>query len=136
MILCDTGPLVALVDKDDQHHKRCVKALNDIPIQPLLTTWPCLVEAMYLLWQAGGKTAQKELWGFLIDGLLILHRPGEKEWEHLWRLTIQYQDIPMDIADASLVAVAEIYKIRSIFTIDSHFYAYRINGKDCFEVIP
>jgi hypothetical protein len=52
MILCDTGPLVALIDQDDSFHTSCVAAL--LPAEPLLTTWPCLVEAMYLLWRAGG----------------------------------------------------------------------------------
>jgi uncharacterized protein len=54
MILCDTGPLVALIDQDDAFHARCVAALSALPAEPLLTTWPCLVEAMYLLWRAGG----------------------------------------------------------------------------------
>jgi predicted nucleic acid-binding protein len=63
VILCDTGPLVALVDQDNSAHARCVAALNALPASPLLTTWPCLVEAMYLLWRAGGLPAQEELWG-------------------------------------------------------------------------
>lgn len=49
MILCDTGPLVALIDRDDLYHTQSVAALNTLPASPLLTTWPCLVEAMYLL---------------------------------------------------------------------------------------
>ena len=52
--LTDTGPLVALVDKDDQHHAQATETLRRLPKVPLLTTWPCLTEAMYLLYQAIG----------------------------------------------------------------------------------
>jgi predicted nucleic acid-binding protein len=71
--LCDTGPLVALVDQDDSAHARSVAALGTLPASPLLTTWPCLVKAVYLLWRAGGLPAQEELWGYVADGLLVLH---------------------------------------------------------------
>ena len=133
--LCDTGPLVALVDRDDPHHARCVAALQTLPAQPLLTTWPCLTEAMYLLGRAGGLPAQDELWGYLADGLVVLHLPGATEWERMRTLMQQYHDAPMDLADASLVTAAERFHLRRIFTLDRHFYAYRIDGQHSFDVI-
>ena len=48
MILVDAGPLVALVDADDQYHKQCVSALKSLQ-EPLATVWPPLTEAMYPL---------------------------------------------------------------------------------------
>ncbi len=134
--LCDTGPLVALVDRDDPHHARCVVALQTLPAQPLLTTWPCLTEAMYLLWRAGGMPAHDELWGYLADDLVVLHIPEATEWERIRTLMQQYHDAPMDLADASLVAAAERFQLRRIFTLDRHFYAYRIDGQHPFDVIP
>jgi uncharacterized protein len=134
--LCDTGPLVALVDQDDAAHARCVAALSTLPASPLLTTWPCFVEAMYLLWRAGGLSAQEELWGYLADGLVVLHTPEPGEWERMRELMRQYHDIPMDLADASLVVVAEQLSLRCIFTLDSDFYAYRVHGTQSFEVVP
>jgi uncharacterized protein len=134
--LCDTGPLVALVDQDDSAHARCVAALGTLPASPLLTTWPCLVEAMYLLWRAGGLPAQEELWGYLADGLVVLYTPEAREWERMRVLMRQYRDTPMDLADASLVMAAERLNLRRIFTLDSHFHAYRINGTHPFEVVP
>lgn len=134
--LCDTGPLVALVDRDDPHHARCVAALQTLPAQPLLTTWPCFTEAMYLLWRAGGLPAQDELWGYLADGLVVLHIPEATEWERIRALMQQYHDAPMDLADASLVTAAERFQLRRIFTLDRHFYAYRIDGRHPFDVIP
>lgn len=136
MTLCDTGPLVALIDQDDPHHPRCVAALDRLPASPLLTTWPCLTEAMYLLGRGGGFPAQDALWGYLADGLVTLHSPGAGEWQRLRTLMEQYQDTPMDLGDASLVAAAERLDHRQIFTLDRHFHVYRINGRDGFEVIP
>jgi len=134
--LCDTGPLVALVDEDDASHARCVAALETLPASPLLTTWPCLVESMYLVWRAGGFPAQEDLWGYLADGLVVLHTSEATDWQRMRVLMQQYRDTPMDLADASLVVAAERRQVRRIFSLDSHFRAYRINGTQPFEVVP
>lgn len=136
MILCDTGPLVALIDQSDPAHARCVAALRTLPAVPLLTTWPCWVEAMYLLWRAGGFPAQEELWDYLADELVMLYTPVPGDWERMRLLMRQYSDIPMDLADASLVVAAERHRLRRIFTLDSDFHAYRIESKQPFEMIP
>ena len=113
-----------------------LQLLQTLPAQPLLTTWPCLTEAMYLVYRAGGFLAQDELWGYLSDGLVILHTPEAEEWGRMRMLMRQYQDTPMDLADASLVVAAERLNLRRIFTLDSHFRAYRIDGKYSFDIIP
>lgn len=136
MIRCDTGPLVALIDWDDPYHRACVAALDEIPAEALLTTWPCFTEAMYLLGRAGGLLAQDALWGYLTDGLVTLHVSGAGEWLRMRVLMHQYEDTPMDLADASLVAAAEREGLRGIFTVDGHFRAYRIEGTHAFEVMP
>ena len=69
MTLCDTGPMVALINARDSEHARCVAALSQLS-KPLRTTWPCVTEAMHLLWRFGGFPAQNELWGYLEDGLV------------------------------------------------------------------
>ena len=48
----------------------------------------------------------------------------------------KYQDTPMDLADASLVALAEHGKMKRIFTVDSDFYIYRLSDGSALEVIP
>lgn len=133
MTLCDTGPLVALVDRDDPYHQRCVAALPDV--EKLVSTWPCFTEAMHLLRRVGHR-AQDTLWGYLADGLIELDTAAESEWERMRALMRQYRDAPMDLADASLVAAAERLGIHRVFTIDRHFSAYRIQGQHAFEVIP
>ncbi|MBW3572648.1 MAG: PIN domain-containing protein [Gemmatimonadetes bacterium] len=136
MTLCDTGPLVALVDEADAHHARCASALGRLPPVPLLTTWPCFTEAMYLLGRRGGLRPQGELWSFVATGLVTLDAPAAGEWERMRDLMAMYEDLPMHLADASPVSAAERLGIERVFTLDRHFHAYRIQGRDAFQVIP
>lgn len=135
MTLIDTGPLVALIDKGDrENHKKCVAVFRSLKTPPL-TTWPCLTEAMYFLGGIHGWQSQAALWRFVERGALLLHNPQAHEWRRVRELMEQYQDRPMDLADASLAALAEQSGVRQILTLDSDFYFYRIHGKEIFEVI-
>ena len=135
MTLTDTGPLVALVDSGEATHVRCVKLLSRLS-GPLLTTWPCLTEAMYLLGKSGGYPFQKALWQFYINGLLAIHEQNALDAKRMRLLMDQYRDAPMDLADASLVAAAETLGVQSVFTLDKHFYAYRLTNGQAFTVVP
>lgn len=136
MILCDTGPLVAILNRNDSQHERCVAALQALPAAPLLTTVPCIVEAMYLLRRVGGVAAQKRLWQMRREGKLVVHLHTEAELDRIEALMAQYADVPMDFADASLVVAAELLGLHVVFTLDSHFYAYRLGDGDAFVVYP
>lgn len=135
-MLCDAGPLVALVDESDEHHARCTDALKHLPPRPLKTTWPCFTEAMYLLGRRGGFRSQRELWGVVTKGLVEFDVPAPDEWQRMRDLMGEYEDLPMDLADASLVTAAERLGTERVFTVDRHFHAYRIKGRNAFEVIP
>ncbi len=91
---------------------------------------------MYLLRCAGGLPAQEELWGYLIDGIAMLHPTDPQEWNRIRELMRQYHDTPMDFADASLVSAAEHLGLQQIFSIDSHFHVFRIHGERAFNVVP
>lgn len=136
MTLCDAGPLIALIDQADANHTRCAVVLQGLPPNPLVTTWPCLAEAMYLLGKSGGFRAQDELWEFFSEGVLVLHEAAEGEWLRIRSLMRKYYDSPMDLADASLVAAAEGLGFKRIFTLDGHFRGYRIGDRGAFEVVP
>ena len=87
MILTDTGPLVALLDADDPYHVECVAALHRLPLRPLLTTWVCLTEAMYLLGEVGGYRYQAALWNLRATGRLAESLPDVAQEAHLTSLT-------------------------------------------------
>lgn len=136
MILTDTGPLVALLDKDDPSHSICVAMAKRLPSGAMLTTWPCFTEAMYLLEDAGGYRYQAELWRLQTAHRLIIHTFTAIEVRLMAILMEKYQDTPMDLADASLMAAADKRSSRRIFTLDSDFYIYRLTDGSALEVIP
>jgi len=135
VILCDASALIALINQDDDNHNRCVNALSALPA-PLVTTWPCFTEAMYLLGRYGGWPAQMELWSYVVDQILVFHFSDKPEQMRMQVLMEQYRDIPMDLADASLVATAESLNQKQIFTLDRDFHIYRLPGNQPFDVVP
>lgn len=132
-VLVDAGPFVALLDRRDEHHTRCVDALRGIT-DPLVTVWPALVEAMYLLdtW-----TEQTALWAMIEAGPILLAPLGDDDVSRLRELMGKYRDLPMDLADAALVHVAERDGYRRIFTLDRRdFEVYRVAGRERLTLLP
>jgi predicted nucleic acid-binding protein len=91
---------------------------------------------MYLLGRYGGWIAQQELWGYVADQILVFHINNPTEQARMQALMEQYRDLPMDLADASLVVAAETLDQRKIFTLDRDFQVYRFRGNQPFEVVP
>jgi len=136
MILIDTGPLVALIDKADKDNHEKVTALFKLQETPPLTTWQCLTEAMYFLLEKRGWEGQKTLLTFVTRGAIEVHDAKKEDVERIIELMEKYYDRPMDFADASLVFLAENRGLKQILTLDlSDFRIYRINGRDSFEII-
>ncbi len=134
MILVDAGPLVALLHADDQHHRACVKASRTLS-GPMATVWPAFTEAMYLL--DFSFDAQDALWDWAVTGRLRLIPLGAEDAPRMRELMKKYRDLPMDLADAALVRVAERDHLRRIFTVDrSDFERYRLHGKGRFAIVP
>jgi len=134
MILVDAGPLVALVDAGDQHHAKCVAALKGLR-EPLATVWPPLTEAMYLLTDL--PKAQEALWEMLSRGALQLLTLDFGDAPRIRELMRKYANRPMDLADASLLRVAEREGIRKIFTVDrKDFAVYRLHGRIRPTLLP
>jgi predicted nucleic acid-binding protein len=109
--LCDAGPLIGLLDPTDANHQRAQNTLTTLPAVPLLTTWPCLTEAMHFLYRSGGHPVQDLLWDWIDRRLVRVIRPGNADWPRLRNLMRKYANLPMDIADA-------------------------INDRDPFDVVP
>jgi uncharacterized protein len=135
VILADAGPLVALIERRDTHHARCVSAAARV-VGPMLTTWPVFTEAVYLLGRSGGWHSQQQLWRQVRAGGLVLDEVTPAMLTRMYALMERYQDLPMDLADASLVALAEERRMRQVFTVDNDFRVYRLPGGDAFELIP
>lgn len=125
-MLTDTGPLVALLDRRDPNHAECTAAAQRLPPGPLVSTWPCFTEAMYLVGQTGGHRYQAGLWQMRSLGRPVLHDLTPAETDRVAVLMERYRNVPMDLADASTVAVAESLSLRRVFAVDSDSYIYRL----------
>lgn len=134
MLLVDAGPLIALIHKDDANHARCVATLQSVT-EPLCTVWPALTEAMYLL--SFSWKAQEALWEMVDRGVVELAVLEERDRSRMRELMKKYRDLPMDLADAALVAVGEREKTRRIFTLDRRdFKVYRPAKLGRFIILP
>jgi len=126
--------MVAWLSATDQHRKACIKALHSVR-EPLVTVWPAVTEAMYLL--APRPLGQDSLLSQLGNGGLRLLALGEEDIPRMRELMTQYRDLPMDFADAALVRVAERERISTVFTVDRRdFTLYRPEGFARFRIIP
>jgi len=132
--LVDAGPLVALLDRGDPRHQDCVAALSTLRA-PLVTVWPALTEAMYLLGESW--PAQKALWSRVETAALLLATLDEGDAPRMRELMEKYRDQPMGLADAALVRVAEREGLTDIFTLDRrHFSVYRPGRRRRFAILP
>jgi predicted nucleic acid-binding protein len=102
----------------------------------MVTTWPVIAEAMYLLGDAAGWNAQRALWQMIERDALELYELQPNDVARARALMEKYRDTPMGVADATLVAVAEARGSRRVFTLDSDFRVYRYRGRESFEIIP
>ena len=124
--IVDTGPLVAFLDRAEQHHRWVVEQIERLD-PPLLVCEPVLAEAMYLL--ARFSKAQDALFGLLANGALIIAFRIEEHIPALLKLHQKYRDRPMSLADACIVRMAEIYERHAVLTLDSDFTVYRKHGR-------
>jgi predicted nucleic acid-binding protein len=133
--LTDAGPLIALIDAGEPDHERCKAAIEELPF-PLVTTWAAFTEAIYLLGRAAGWPGQDALWRMVRRRALVLAELGDELTLRSAELMGRYSDHPMDLADATLLAVAEAKGLRTIFTLDSDFMAYRLREGRHLQVVP
>jgi hypothetical protein len=133
-MLFDTGVFVALLDKSEKNHERCIAFLKDFKGK-LFTTEPVLTETLYLL--GPSIKAQRLCIDFILKGGATLIPQSMESLSRASALMEKYEDIPMDFADATLVSLAEEIDIVEIFTLDRRgFGTYRIRGKTAFEIWP
>ena len=134
MILVDAGPLIALIHEDDNEHERCRDAFATMD-EPLGTVWPVLAEAMHLL--SFSWRAQEALWDMMETGAVEILPIGIDDVPRMKELMRKYRDLPMDLADATLVRVAERERLRQIFTLDRRdFQIYKPSRIGRFIIFP
>ena len=129
-VVVDAGPLVAYVDRKDRFHDWALATMNEIEA-PQYSCEPVLVEACFLVQHLPG--AVEGILEMVSRRLLALPFRIENEAVTIARLLKKYSDVPMSLADACLVRMAETIAESAVLTLDSDFKIYRKHGR---RVIP
>ncbi|MGA2356462.1 MAG: PIN domain-containing protein [Terriglobales bacterium] len=133
-VLVDTGPLVAIISRADQHHETCVETLRELH-GPLYSCWPVITEAAWLLRKHAG--AVKQLLNSMSEGFLQLLPIESSEAAQIAKLMEKYKNIRLQLADAALIYLAERDSFDVIFTLDRRdFSVYRSGHERLFRIIP
>ena len=132
LVLLDTGCLVALLDRRERFHQKCVEVVTALP-PPLMTCEAVIVESIYLLRNVLGAD-QAILEDVRVGTYQLSHVLAARAAE-VATLMRKYSDVPMDLADACLVDLATQLGTGRILTLDSDFKFYRWGRNRPFELL-
>ena len=133
MILTDTGFWYAFFNSKDKHHQRAVQFMQDLD-EELITTWPVITETSYLLEKALGVPSQLRFISTLELGYIEISAITKQNLGRIKQLVEKYADLPMDLADASLVILAEELGHGRILSTDLRdFRTYRWKNHNPFQ---
>lgn len=133
MVIADTGFWLALSNRKDQHHALAKRRLRQVR-EPLVTTWPVVTETCYLLLSRLGSASQQRFVDSFSAGAFSVFDLRREHGPRISALMKSYSDLPMDLADASLVLLAEeLGHGRILSTDDRDFNTYRWKRHKPFE---
>jgi len=133
-VLVDTGPLVAILLRTDEHHESCVNTLRSIP-GPLFSCWPVITEAAWLL--RADQRSVLQLLRSISEGFLVLLPLTDSDANAIAGVMSKYREMQPQLADAALVHLAQREGINTIFTLDRRDFAvYRNSQKRSFRILP
>ncbi len=131
-VLIDSGPLVAVLRRRDQHHG-WARAHFEAGVEPFLTCEAVVSECFFLLERA--REGKQALSALLERGIVLVEFSFALQRAETLRLIRRYNDMPMSFADACLVRMAEQIDAATIFTTDADFRTYRKNGRQMIPLI-
>ena len=133
-VLIDTGPIVAILSEADEHHEACVEQLRHIR-GPLLTCWPVVTEAAWLL--RAHPVAVGRLLSSFNGQPFELASLDEGDMCGIAAILAKYRSLGIQVADASLVHIANREGIETVFTLDRRdFGVLRLAGGKRIRLIP
>jgi uncharacterized protein len=131
-VLADTGPLVALLDRDDAANAWAALATRRLPPK-MLTCEAVLSEVHFLTQHIPNAKGRVEAW--LGQGWLELPFTVREHHSAVHELMARYENVPMSFADACLVRMSELWPESKLFTLDSDFKIYRRNKRQQIPLI-
>lgn len=133
MVIADTGYFVALADRGDPFHL-AAKTASAALDEPVVTTWPVVTEASYMLLSRLGVEPLVRFMQSYAFGAFRLFDLNPGHVPRIQSLLRRYADRPMDLADATLVVLAEQLGDGRILSTDARdFRVYRWRNQRPFE---
>lgn len=133
MVIVDTGFWLALANQRDRHHQVAVERMGEI-VEPLVTTWPVMTETCHLLLSRLGAASQAKFVQSYAEGAFEVFGLAFEHARRVAELMARYASQPMDLADASLVVLAEDLGHGRILSTDLRdFGTYRFEARAPFE---
>jgi len=133
-LIVDSGFWFALANPKDRHHPLARSALDKFQSLLFVTTWPVITESCYLIGQRVGHEAQLKFLHNIQAGGSDLFHIQDWHWSRLVQLMHRYRNLPMDLADASLVILAENLGHGRILSTDQRdFQSYRWKNHEPFD---
>ena len=129
-VILDTGPLVALLNIRDNYHDWARTEFDQIK-PPLLSCEAVFSEACFLLRTV--PNGSQTVINLLNQGVVETPFRLNEESERIKNLLVRYASVPMSLADACLVRMAEQYSQAAVMTLDNDFHIYRKHGR---QVVP
>jgi len=120
--IIDSGPLIALFDKDDKYHLKLLDFMKSFNGE-LITTWSVVTEVTHML--SFNISVQLNFLKWIELGAITIYQIEQSELTNIIKMMQKYSDIPMDLADSTLMYVAQKENIKNIISIDSDFDIYR-----------
>ncbi|MFY9984604.1 MAG: PIN domain-containing protein [Chthoniobacterales bacterium] len=131
-VLIDSGPIVAVLRRRDQHHG-WARAHFETSNESFATCEAVISESHFLL--EGTPGGVEALYALLERSVIKVPFSLTNQLDETVRLIRRYHDIPMSLADACLVRMAELEEDIAVFTTDTDFRLYRRNGRQVIPVI-
>jgi predicted nucleic acid-binding protein len=132
-VLLDTGPIVALLSKDDAEHARAKRLFSEC-VPPFRSCEAVIAEACFLMGRVH-VDGPAEVIALARKGLYEIALPLAQNWTQIEALLRKYASRPISLADACLIRCAEVYKEARILTFDSDFRIYRWNRNKKFDLL-
>ena len=133
MVIADTGFWLALGNRRDSHHERAKLAYSELK-EPLITTWPVMTETCHLLSSRLSVESQLKFMESFAAGAFQVFNLTHGHADRIYALMRRYRDLPMDLADASLVILAEELGHGRILSTDQRdFRTVRWKSRRPFE---
>jgi uncharacterized protein len=131
-VIADTGPLVAMLDRDDKDHAWAVREGRRLP--PKMISCEAVLSEVHFLTQ-DLPSAKDRIESWLADGRLELPFTVRDHHTLIHELMARYANVPMSFADACLVRMSELWPEALVFTLDSDFRIYRRNKRQSLPLV-